>query len=76
MNENGKTIFYCSKLNKYFLFPFFIPILSIISSKILKYLIKNSKFGNIDYFFFCLHLFIINSWWTIIFCFSNKIKIR
>ena len=41
MNENGKTIFYCSKLNKYFLFPFFIPILSIISSKILKYLIKN-----------------------------------
>ena len=51
MNENGKTIFYCSKLNKYFLFPFFIPILSIISSKILKYLIKNSKFGNIDYFF-------------------------
>ena len=47
--EEGK-ICYCSKLNKYFLFPFFIPILSIIASKILIYLIDNYNFGNIDYF--------------------------
>ena len=47
--DRGK-ICYCSKLNKYFLFPFFIPILSIISSKIIIYLIRNYEFGNIDYF--------------------------
>ena len=47
---DSRKICYCSKLNKYFLFPFFIPILSIISSKIIIYLIRNYEFGNIDYF--------------------------
>ena len=46
----GEKICYCSKLNKYFLFPFFIPILSIIASRIIIYLINNYEFGNIDYF--------------------------
>ena len=48
--EEKEKICYCSKLNKYFLFPFFIPILSIIASKILIHLINNYEFGNIDYF--------------------------
>ena len=49
VNEEGEKICYCSKLNK-FLFPFFIPILSLITNKIFIYLINNYKFGNIDYF--------------------------
>ena len=50
INEEREKICYCSKLSKYFLFPFFISILSIIASKILTYLIDNYEFGNIDYF--------------------------
>lgn len=61
INEKDKKICYCSKLNKYFLFPFFTPILSIISSKTIIYLINNNDFGNIDYFcsiYICLSLIV------------------
>ena len=51
INEKGENICYCSKLNKYFLFPFFIPILSIFSNRIIKYLNKKSKVENINYFY-------------------------
>ena len=50
IKEEGEKICYCSTLNKYFLFPFFIPFLSIIASKLLIYLINNYEFENIDYF--------------------------
>jgi len=49
-NNNKKKIIFISKLNKYFIFPFLVPILNIYPSYIVKYIIKNYNLQNTDYF--------------------------
>ena len=51
MNKNKETkkIFIFSRLNKYFIFPFLVPILNLYPSLIIKYIINHYDLKNTEY---------------------------
>ena len=68
-NKNKRKILFFSKLNKYFIFPFLVPILNIYPSLIIKYITNNYDLKNIGYFksiYICSSLIL----WGLLYCIS------